>query len=203
MSISSIYNNNYVNLKTNFVTQSQESLNSSYILKNVISKNSYDCVSSENCKVLLSANFTELKEELSKLETEVKKIERQVNDLEKSKIMKVTKVYYVLNQIDDLRKIIERIADETSFKRNYVNRQPTVRSKNINVKKTDSGKENDLISTVSFSTCCETEEEMEGEGKEDLCDSDDCPNYYQSNDHFNQCFLYWREYLPQPLMPQI
>ncbi len=92
MSISSIYNNNYVNLKTNFVTQSQESLNSSYILKNVISKNSYESVSSENFKALLSANFTELKEELSKLETEVKKIERQVNDLEKSKLMKVSKV---------------------------------------------------------------------------------------------------------------
>ncbi len=99
-----------------------------------------------------------------------------------------------------MRKIIERIADETSFKRNYVNRQPTVRSKNINVKKSDSGKDNDLISTVSFSTCCETEEEMEGEGNEGICNSDDCPNYYHSNDHFNQCFLYWREYLPRPLM---
>jgi polyhydroxyalkanoate synthesis regulator phasin len=96
MSISSIHNNNYVNLKTNFVTQSQDTENSSYILKSVLSQTSSDRLSSQIDNIVSSSKFIELKEELSKLEKEVNKLQRQVGDLEKSKMIKVTKVLYIL-----------------------------------------------------------------------------------------------------------
>jgi hypothetical protein len=99
-----------------------------------------------------------------------------------------------------LRKIIVRIADENSFRRNLVHRQQRVKAKNINVKKINNSFENELINTISFSTCCETEEEMEGDDKEGICNSDDGRSYYPSNNHFNQCLLFWQTYLPQPLM---
>ncbi len=91
MSISSIYNNNYVNFKTNFITQTVDLNNSSYILKNTICQTSSSISLSENQSMKIT-NFPELEEELVRLQSEVKTLESKVRTLENRKMMKVTKV---------------------------------------------------------------------------------------------------------------
>ena len=160
-------------------------------------------------------NLKSQAEELMKLQTEVLSLEDKVKELEISKKNKIVKVSVYLIQIEDLRKIIQRIADEDNFDcvfrtRSVIKNNPKEKSSSCSSSR--SNKENHRVrSEITSLSTQESSETMAEEGEADglkgiTSGCSPCRYCYQVRKHdclfmhseMHQSLLYWQEHLSAP-----